>query len=243
MSEENQTTTTATAVPETPEKVQQEVQSRAVALKMSPDGMVKIETLADELSICATLVKAKMLPEALKDASQVFAARQLCRELGLPAMSAIRNVCVVNGVPAIWGDLPLALVRRSGQLEYFREYLIDEQYLELSVTNKNLSATVLAAVCEIQRKGYERKQFTFSIDQAKTANLLSKSIWNLYMQRMLGMRVRGLALKNEFSDILMGVGIAEYDFDQMPGSGIRNDHSDTANLNKFFKGEENATAQ
>ncbi len=238
MNEENQTAPT----PEQQAETQKEVNARAVALKMDEHGVVKIENLADELAVCSTLVKAGMLPEALKTGQQVFAARQLCRELGLPPMSAIRQVCVVNGVPAIWGDLPLALVRRSGQLEYFREYLVDAEYKEISVANKNLTAAPLAAVCEVQRKGYEKKTFYFTVEQAKAAGLLQKKIWALYQQRMLGMRVRGLALKNEFSDVLMGVGIAEYDFDQMPGSGIRdvNDHTETQNLNNFFKGEGNA---
>lgn len=214
----------------------QDAQQRAVTLKLDENGLVKIETLADELRVCDTLVRAGMVPESLNTPQKLFGARQLCRELDLPVMSAIRQVYVINGSPALWGDTPLAIVRRSGKLKHIREYLIDKDYNEICFKNKNLNAEIFAAICEIEREGGERREYAFTMQDAITADLAGKAIWKKYRKRMIGMKARGLALKNEFSDVLMGIAMAEYDFDSIPNSGIRDvvDRSETTGLNKFF---------
>lgn len=210
-------------------------QKALTPIKMDKDGLVIVETLQDELRVCAALVESKMVPESLDSPQKLFAARQLCREIGLPVMSAIRQVCVINGSPSLWGDTPLAIVRRSGYLEHIREYLIDKDYKEISVENKNLDAEIFAAVCEIKRKDFDKRSYFFTIAQATKANLLTKAIWKLYQSRMLSMKARGLALKNEFSDILMGIAMAEYDFDQIPGSNVRDvADANTSKVNNFF---------
>lgn len=189
------------------------------ALLLDDQGLVKVETLADEMRVCASLVAAGMVPESLNTAAKLFGARQLCRELGLPVMSAIRQVYVVNGSPSLWGDTPLALVRRSGMLEAIDEYLVDADYNRICLANKNLAAEPFASVCEVKRTGQPGKQFFFTMAMAEKAGLLAKnrSLWKVYPLRMLQMKARGLALKNEFSDVLMGVAMAEYDYDQVPG--------------------------
>lgn len=212
-------------------------EQKALAIKIDDQGLVKIETLSDELSLCKTLVSAGMVPSSLDTPQKLFAARQLCRELGLPVMSAIRQVYVVNGTPTLWGDTPLALVRRSGLLLKINEYFVDENFNQISVKNKNLKADVYAAVCEVQRKGDDLKEFFFTKDQAETAGLYTKnrSLWKVYPLRMIQLKARGLALKNEFSDILMGVGIAEYDYDEIPGVKIRDVGDTTADkANQVF---------
>lgn len=183
----------------------------------SETGMVLIETLADEMKICAGMVAANMVPQSLNTPQKLFVARQLCRELGLPATAAIRQVYVVNGVPTLWGDTPLALVRSKGLLQKIDEYFVDKDYNRISVKNKNLSAEIYAAICEIQRKGDEPKEYFFTRDQATAAGLIKKDLYTKYFGRMIRMKARGEALKGEFGDVLNGVAMAEYDFDQLNG--------------------------
>lgn len=203
-----------------PKKDETTAAPAAVNLPMKMDtetGMVIVETLSDEMKICAGMVQANMVPASLNTPQKLFVARQLCRELGLPATSAIRQVYVVNGVPTLWGDTPLALVRSKGLLEKIDEYFITKDYVRICVKNKNLHEEIYAAVCEIQRKGDELKEYHFTRDQATAAGLMKKDLYSKYFGRMIRMKARGEALKNEFSDVLNGVAMAEYDFDQLNG--------------------------
>ncbi len=183
-------------------------------------GIVIVETLQDEMNICAGMVAANMVPATLNTPQKLFVARQLCRELGLPATAAIRQVYVVNGVPTLWGDTPLGLVRSKGLLAKIDEYFITKDYVRISVKNKNLHEEVFAAVCEIQRTGDELKEYFFTRQMAIDAGLTTKngSLYGKYFSRMIQMKARGLALKGEFGDVLNGVAMAEYDFDQMNGA-------------------------
>jgi len=203
-------------------------------IKMGEHGIV-ISDLQEELNICKTLVEAKMVPASLDSPQKLFAARQLCRELGLPVVAAIRQVYVINGSPSLWGDTPLALVRQSKLLESIREYLIDKDYKEISIANKNLDTPHIAAVCTVKRKDSEPKEFFFTVEQAKKAGMGGGPVWAKYPTRMLQMKARGLALKNEFPDVLMGVAIAEYDYDEIPGVTKDVTNTNVNEVNNFFK--------
>lgn len=223
------------------ETIKEEVRPEIKALRpiaLDEQGLVQVTTLDEEMRICKGLVDNAMVPESLNTPGKLFAARQLCRELDLPVMSAIRNVYVVNGSPSLHSDTPLAIVRRSGKLEMIDEYHIDDQYNRICIENKNINTPWLAAVCEIKRVGYEKKTFYFSYEQAKLAGLIGKKVWGPYPLRMSQMKARGLGLKNEFSDILMGVAMAEYDFDTMPGVTMKDVSESVADkANKVFSEE------
>jgi hypothetical protein len=93
----------------------------------------------------------------------------------------------------MWGDAVLALVRGSGKLEY-----IDEQ------------DDGHTAFCRVKRKGEPETTRTFSMDDAKSANLLGKQgPWSQYPKRMRQMRARAFALRDVFTDVLAGISIAE----------------------------------
>lgn len=203
------------------EKQQEEPRKKLNPLKTSDVKMretgVIIETLDQELAACRMLVDSKMVPAAFDVPGKLFAARQLARELGLPVMAASRQIMVINNTPAIWGELPLALVHSSGKLESIEDYFIDAQYRRISLENKNLNAEIFAAICEIKRKDHPKKTFHFTLAQAQTAKLTGKAIWKDWLSIMMFRKARGLAIKSEFPDVLQGVAIAEYDFNEIPG--------------------------
>lgn len=146
---------------------------------------------------------SKLMPKGLDTPEKVLVAVQVCRELNLPPMTSISKVAVINGTPSIFGDLPLALVMRSGLLESFQE----------TWSHDPGTHSVSGARCECKRKGIPTSTVReFTVTDAKKAGLWGKSgPWTLYPSRMLQMRARSWCLKDLFADVLLGIAIAEYD--------------------------------
>jgi hypothetical protein len=179
--------------------------------------MLVVKDNSELVRVIKTFMKGGALPKTLDTEEKVIAAWQMAASFGLPPAIAIQNMAFVNGTLTIWGQLPKALAERTGQIEDFRLLLVDEAFKEICMANSNLKNQVWAAVCQIQRKGRSKNEYFFSIDDAKAAGLLNKrGPWQEYQKIMLQRRAVSHALKFEFGDALMGVPIAEYDFNQAP---------------------------
>lgn len=187
------------------------------SISSNENGLIIAKNFDEEWRICSVLAASQMVPKGMNTPEKVFVARQFAAELKLPQMTALRNICVINGVPSLWGDLPLAMVRKSGLLEDFDEYWTDKDGNRLRPMGDE--AKLFAAVCEVKRKGQKTQTFVFSEYDVKTARLDQKDIWKLYPRRMRQMRARSWALKDIFGDVLFGAAIAEYDFDYIPTEG------------------------
>ena len=185
-------------------------------LALDDVGMLKPKNASELALLADRFVKSGMLPKNYKTAAQVITAWQFAGELGLKPITALRQIADIDGTPSIFGDLPMALVERSGKLDWKREFIIDEEMNEINWTNKNLKDQPWGAVCILKRSGREPIERFFTIDEAKQANLLKKDNWLKYPKIMLKYRARSQAIKDDFSDVLGGVAIAEYDFDALP---------------------------
>ncbi len=87
----------------------------------------------------------------------VFAVLLSGRELGLPAMAALRGFHVVEGKPTLAADLLRSLVLRSGLAEYFT----------------CVERTATQSTWTTKRKGDpEPVRLTYTLDEAKAANLV-----------------------------------------------------------------------
>ena len=113
-------------------------------------------------------------------------------EIGLSPMQALQNISVINGRPSLWGDAMLALVQSHPEYDGHKEYIKDN-----------------VAYCEVKRKGCDLHVSTFSKEDAILAGLWSRPTWKSYPERMLQMRARGFALRNQFADALKGLISAE----------------------------------
>jgi hypothetical protein len=112
-------------------------------------------------------------------------------------MQALQNIAVINGRPSIWGDAALALVRGSA--------VCDDVIETIDGSGDQRTAT-----CVAKRVGKEPVPRTFSVADAKKANLWGKAgPWQQYPDRMLQQRARGFALRDAFPDVLRGVITAE----------------------------------
>lgn len=130
-------------------------------------------------------------------------------EVGLSPMAALQSIAVINGMPSLWGDGALAVVRASGWLVS----LTEEPMVELVPADKGKPETqkLVGYRCTAIRRGDPNpivRQFT--LDDASAAGLTDKAgPWKLYRGRMMMMRARAWVLRDGFADVLKGLSIAE----------------------------------
>jgi len=145
--------------------------------------------------------------------ADVLAAILMGVEVGLPPMTALQSIAVINGRPGIFGDGLLALILTSplyvSHAEWFE--VLDGAGGEMigidALTPDALVHPATRAVCEFVRKDRnDPVRRTFSVAQAKRANLLNKQgPWTEYPDRMLQMRARSFAARDAFPDVLKGL--------------------------------------
>ena len=185
-------------------------------IALDENGRPIPKTLEESFRVSSSMFNSKVLPKWVDGPMKALVAFQYCKELGLPPLVTINNMCMINGQINIWGELPLALVRRSGKLKYFNEFIVDDKYQEINFENKNLDKETFAAVCVVQRDDGERKSYSFSQKDAATANQGLKAVWVGYKNIMMKRKARALALKDQFGDVLLGTTIAEYTHEVLP---------------------------
>lgn len=146
------------------------------------------------------IVAAKMAPASLDTPEKACVAIMHGLEVGLTPMAALQSIAVINGMPTIYGDGMLALVRASGLLEEIIEDVEVDAQGEPTI-----------AVCKVKRRGESQWAISsFTRPEAQRAGLWNKSgPWQQYRQRMLKMRARSWALRDKFADVLRGLHMAE----------------------------------
>lgn len=148
----------------------------------------------------ATVVsKSGMAPKSLDSVEKCTVAIMHGLELGLTPMAALQSIAVVNGMPTIFGDGMVALVRASGLMEDLIETVESDQQ----------GPTV--AVCKVKRRDQASwVVHAFTRAEAMKAGLWKKAgPWSQYPQRMMQMRARSWALRDAFADVLRGLTTAE----------------------------------
>lgn len=178
-------------------------------LKNIPHYLVP-QSLADVEKIAAKMSAAGWVPKSYRDRngevnrSMVELAIMHGATVGIPAIMAPQVIAVINGMPSIYGDGMLGLVRSSGLLEDIREWIEGE-------------GDEAVAYCEVKRKGQPMPiKRDFGVVQAKRAGLWGKEgPWTAYTRRMLQMRARGFTLRDGFADVLKGLRMAEEILDEI----------------------------
>jgi len=153
-------------------------------------------------NFCKMISDTDFVPNALRGKpGAVIAACQYGGEIGLPPMTALKWIAIVNGVPSIWGDGAWMLVNNHPAFEEAEE-------IESAKTVANGGGK-----CTIKRKD-RKKPVTreFTIKMAETAGLWGgtgdtpekrgRSVWYKYPGRMLQMRARGLCIKDAIPEAL-----------------------------------------
>lgn len=198
------TTTTRTAAPktETPKEAPVEnlpARPRQAVNAIVPANWQEIATIAS--AIC----RAGMAPKSYLDQQgnaipdKVAVAIMHGMEVGMTPMASLQSIAVINGMPGLYGDGMLAVVRASGLLEDIQE------------TDEWDEKGPLKAVCRVKRKGEATwGEMTCARADAQKAGWWDKTgPWKATPHRMLQMRARGWALRDKFADVLRGLRSAE----------------------------------
>jgi len=171
---------------------------------------VGITNYDEAMQMAALVHSSGLAPKSLDTVQKVGVAMLMAVEVGLPVITGLQNIAVINGKAGIWGDAILSLVRRSGQLEpgYPKERVEGTPFTD-----------TWTFYCTVKRKGGQEVTGSFSWAEAKRAGLDSPKLrsggkdlyspWTRFPRRMMQWKARQWVYRDEFGDVLRGMRMAE----------------------------------
>lgn len=190
-----------------------------------PNAIFSPEGLKQMLAVCQTFIASGAVPICYKTPQSVLMAIQAGRELGMKPVESMNGMMIVNGQIKLWGT---ALSGRVTQLGYKIKWG--------ECTNEKSSVLIVSP------EGDETDTETYTIEEAKKANLLSKSNWIGHAKTMLRWRALGNCVKFNFPHLLQGYSLVDDDdtVDSMQGEKSVPEKQDNASklLNKDKPAEE-----
>lgn len=140
-------------------------------------------------------------------------------EIGVPPITGLNGIMIVNNRPSVWGDLGISLIQRSGQLAKMEVHEVgphpQPHDLPLMEWQGEFGYRVM-----MWRRGQETPYVgEFRVGDAKRAGLwlnTKKDPWIKYPKDMLFNRARAKACRMGFADALHGMGIVEEERDWAP---------------------------
>ncbi|MFL6427861.1 MAG: hypothetical protein ACJ71S_06425 [Acidobacteriaceae bacterium] len=166
-----------------------QLQDRREPAQQQPRQTLEPTTLKEAWEFSEIVAKSELAPKDYRGKpANVLVAIQFGKELGVPPMQALQGIAVVNGRPAVWGDLMWALVTNHPDFEDSEEVVTEDR-----------------ATVTLTRRGRKPVTDTFTLADAKLAGLLGNAVWKTYPKRMLLWRARTFAARTLFPDALKGM--------------------------------------
>lgn len=190
-------------------------------------GEFKLQNYGQAWMLADLLRKSNMVPSSYKNDEQVVIGLMKAMEIGIPPISGLSNIMIVNNRPSVWGDLAQALVQRTGLIEKMeREEVGTKPALDAEIGTRGQPGWPLDYGWKVTfwRKGQEGPAGTrtYTVADAKRAGLWAhadKKPWITDPGTMLFNRARAGALRDGFADCLFGLGIIEEQQDFSPIDG------------------------
>lgn len=146
-----------------------------------------LKTLMDQ---AIRYVDSGLLPASIKTPQQALIIMAQGRELGIPATVALRGIVVVQGKPTCSAELMMALVHRTYGQSAMRVFKTDNE----------------ACTVQYRQQGWDGvSEYTFTIEDARRANLLKNPTWNMYPAAMLRARAISAVVRFAFPECISGV--------------------------------------
>lgn len=163
------------------------------------------EVVGEVAKLAAYVADTDFVPRALRgSAAATTAAILYGREVGLPPMTALNGVHMIEGSPSLSSEQMRALVFAAGH--------------ELEFT----TSTGATCIVRGRRRGSETwHPVEWTIDMARAAGLLAKkgSVWSQYPRRMLQARATSELCELVFPDVIHGFRSLEVMRDQAAEDG------------------------
>lgn len=178
------------------------------------------KTTAELKTVLETIAKGGGFPEIFNTPEKRIAGYSLGRALlGDKWQLALNNMYYHKGKLCIFGELPGGLAEHTRQVEEKEIYCIDKDYKRICLAEKNLNAEPFSGICIIQREGRVKKEFFFTLEDARSAGLYPakpEAAWTKHTKTMLERRAMQKAIKFEFPDAVMGVPMMEHAYGIAP---------------------------
>jgi len=148
-----------------------------------------VPVMPDIVKLAGHISGTEFVPRGLRNKAPAVAAAILTgREIGLPPMTAMAHIDIIDGMPTVDPELMRALVYREGH---------ELNYIEMTKTR---------CIVEGRRKGQsEFTRVTFTIDEAREMGLAQKENWRKQPQNMLVARATSRICRLLFPDVVGGL--------------------------------------
>lgn len=142
-------------------------------------------------AIAADAFESRLLSPEIRNAQAAFFVAAVGAELGLSPIQSLQSIYVIKGKAILSSHAILAIVmRRRDVCKYFR--LVE--------------STAERATYQTLRDGHpEPSSFTFTLDDAKRANLLSNPTWKNHPAAMLRARCGTSLARAVYPDLILGL--------------------------------------
>lgn len=140
----------------------------------------------DLWSLARMTTNTEMVPKALRGRPDAALAVMVYgHELGLPPMTALREVFIIEGTPSCSAKLMRALILRAGHLLQWRKVAQDE-----------------VTLYGRRRDNGSYAEVTWTREDADRAGLLGKTNWQKYPRSMLAARASSELARLVFADVV-----------------------------------------
>lgn len=155
-----------------------------------------IDLLAPAAEVAKTIAPTEFVPRAMRhNVPAVTAAILYGDEVGLGPLASVNEIHVIEGRIFVGAEAQRALVLAAGH-----EIWPDEL------------GTTRATWCGRRRGSEQVTRVTWSLDDARRANLVNKPNWRSYPRQMLSARASAELVRAVFADVVHGIGaLEEYD--------------------------------
>lgn len=161
---------------------------RGMGFDLSPQNFEQAMTFSKYLA------ESEMVPKQYRGRpGDCLIAMQWGHEIGLKPLQALQSIAPVNGKPNLYGDAGKAMLLAAG--------------CEIEEDDTAIIRATGTARCKITRPGRRPVERTFSIEDAKTAQLWGKAgPWTTSPYRQMAWRAFWFAARDAAADLLRGMG-------------------------------------
>lgn len=158
------------------------------------------DNLDQAYRLAQALSQSQIVPKDLRGKpSDILVITLYGQELGLPPMQAMQVIDVMNGRPSLRANLWVALARKAGH--------------KVRIVESTEKAAVVTVIRHDDPEGPVTARYT--IDDAKTAGLLTNANYAKHPKAMLYARAASTAIRQACPEVAMGFS-DEYELNEVP---------------------------